>query len=252
MRGKFHTARKIYSQKGLISLLNEGAQYVFNQKIAPHTPRMYQSCNGVIIRNHTIGEILSPAYDTGGFRRPTFEDGLKQGAKNIIHPGDDVVVLGAGTGVVTTHVSRLSGEGGHVFAYEASIEMTRILKQTIARNRTTAPITINHAAVGEVHNAWGKLGEPKEYSVNDLPSTDVFVIDVEGAEIEILKRLPSCRGVVVESHGVLDASTNDIKKILIEKGFEIHSVMIAEPSRPEICEKNDVRIVVASKKNYES
>jgi precorrin-6B methylase 2 len=250
MREKVHRALEIYSQAGLISMLTEGIQYVFNQKVAPYTPRTYQLCNGVIIRNHKIGEILSSAYDTGGFRRPTYEDGLKQAVADMISTGDDVVVLGAGAGVVTTYVSRFAGESGHVFAYEASIEMVRILEETIDRNQTAASVDISHAAVGEVHSTWGELGDPEEYSVNDIPSADIFVIDVEGAEKDIIKNLPNCRGVIVETHGVLGSPTDEIKESLSKDGFEIRTVMIAEPSRTNICKKNDIRIVVASQDNH--
>ncbi|WP_253739104.1 hypothetical protein [Halohasta salina] len=240
-------AKKIYSESGLLALISRTFQFILNQKVAPCTPRIYQRCNKVTIRHHRIGEICSAEYDTGGFIRPTYEEGLRRGAQKVIQPGDDVTILGGGAGVVTTHASRYAGPNGSVRVFEASQEMVDVLEETIRRNRTSAPVEVNHAVVGDIEEVWGELGSPENVCTNELPSADVYIIDIEGAELEILNEIPQPRAVVVESHGVLEAPTNKVIGTLLERGYNIKTVGVAEPSREEVMNSKDVRVTVATK-----
>jgi len=247
MNTQLKKARKIYSESGLFSLIILTFQFILNQKVAPHTPRVFQRCNNVTIRHHHIGEILSSQYDTGGFIRPYYEEGLRKGAQKAIEPGDDVIILGGGAGVVTIYASRFAGPNGSVRVFEASKEMVSVLYGTIRRNRISAPVEVDHTIVGDIEEVWGDLGSPKKIRTNELPSADVYIIDIEGAELGVLEDLPQCRAVVVESHGVLGAPTNKVIETLLQLEFKIKTVQVAEPSREEIMDSKDVRVTVATR-----
>lgn len=247
MIGRLTKAKRILSDSGLSSLISESVQFVFNQKIAPNTPQMYQICNGIIIKYNRLGEIISSEYDTGGFRRPLYEEALRNGAEQVIQPGDSVTILGGGAGVVTVYASRYAGSNGNLQVFEASTEMIEVLQETINRNRSCAPIQIHHAIVGELYEAWGQVGERNHVSITDFPASDIYIIDIEGAELNVIKDLPDCRAVVVESHGALGSPTNQVINNLSNRGFKIKSVGVAEPSRVSIMNEKDIKVTVATR-----
>jgi hypothetical protein len=74
---------------------------------------------------------------------------------------------------------------------------------------------------------------------SEVPLGDVYVLDCEGSETDILLHdVPDT--VIVETHGCFGAPTDDIRGILDEKGFNIEHVGDVNADR-------DIRVLVGTR-----
>jgi len=218
--------------------------HVIHRVIIPSTPRVHQKCNGIDIWKYRWGEHLHPDYPSENRHRPDYEGGLREVVDEHVNPGDDVCVVGAGAGVITVHASRAAGRNGCVYAFEASEEMIGVAQKTADKNHTKAPIQFIHATVGSSGKVWRGDTDVNVFPVSELPTADICIIDVEGAELDIIPLLPSYPTVAIESHGLFDSPTEIVAEHLEKSGYDIIDRLISEPGQKEMCLEDDVRIIV--------
>jgi FkbM family methyltransferase len=149
------------------------------------------------------------------------------GLARAIRPGDRVLELGVGLGIITALAARAAGPSGIVRAYEANATLIPDTLAFFAVNRITTVDLVNAVLVPEANPAprhfhlagsfaesslMGADGrnpqgmvEVKAECLAEVLATfrpDVLICDIEGAEAELLSALPSStlRAAVVEMH----------------------------------------------------
>lgn len=135
----------------------------------------------------------------------------------IVKPGDVVWDVGANIGMFAVAASARAGSKGRVFAFEPDTWLVRLLRRTSAlQPDTQAPISVVPVAVASgvsirsfsiaarsrASNALSEYGRSQaggvaeqhlvpafnlDWLATQFPTPDVLKIDVEGAEIEVLK-----------------------------------------------------------------
>lgn len=187
----------------------------YNSFVRPYLPRTSALRSRVVVP------------DSGGVldlhkTEPRAEGGLVAGTATI-RAGDEVVVVGAGHGVVTTWAARMVGDSGHVFAYEGADEQADTARNTVAANGLSERVTLKTAVVGSDINVYGE-GEVSDEVIPpaDLPACDVLILDCEGAELAILRGIDQRpRVVLVEVHpDLLDSSGQPVADWLAEQDYE--------------------------------
>lgn len=149
------------------------------------------------------------------------------GLSQVIRPGDRVLELGAGLGIITALAARAAGPTGRVRAYEANLSLLPDTQAFFSANEVTnvdlvhavlvpetdpAPRTLHIAEsfvesslLGvEGRNPQGSTTVPAQSLAYVLAEfrPDVLICDIEGAEAELLPALPpsTLRAAVVELH----------------------------------------------------
>lgn len=243
----FQKAYDFWKTNGTFALIVGVARYIAYQVVRPRSPRVRSRRNRVLARQARLVDLLLPRHQ---FHDSHYEEALCDAVTKYVSEGDRVLELGAGVGVVTVYASRAAGNSGNVVSYEASPEMLAIAEETIENNWTAAQVNFHHAIVGEPKQIWGNPDQLTEHmALSDLPSADVYVIDIEGSEVSIVSELQSPHTVMVESHGYLDSPTNCVKESLRNNGYEIVSIRLAEPNKPQMCKEKDIRVVVGTRKD---
>jgi len=199
--------------------------------------------------------------------RPKFEDlarflfsetVAKWEPLSLIQPkeGETLVDLGANVGYYTLKLSPLVGNNGKIIAIEADPESCEILKKNCILNKFSN-IRIHNIAITEkkgqvrlyksdIHSGTNSIFSNKGRSdtnyitipsttLNDLldesyPVIDWMKIDVEGAELKVLKgckkTLEKTKKIIIELHEHILMNNNekpqDILEILQQSGFKIH------------------------------
>lgn len=179
---------------------------------------------GLTVRTRRTGmnsDVLLLLYE-GLYERPE-TDGLAR----TIRPGDRILELGGGLGIITALSARAAGPSGTVRSYEANPKLIPDTKAFLAANGISTVDLINAVLVPDdnpsprqLHIAGsfaessllGAEGRNPKGSV-DVPAhslavvladfrPDVLICDIEGAEAELLPALPqsSLRAAVVELH----------------------------------------------------
>lgn len=138
-----------------------------------------------------------------------------------VRPGDRVVEIGTGVGVVSLLCNRLAGPG-NVTSYEANAALEPIIRENFALNglqprlRLSA-VTVDGAPISFYRNAnvvsssiYDRGLEAEQVTVESEPidkvltqeQATVLVMDVEGAEIALLGSadLSGLREIIVELH----------------------------------------------------
>jgi precorrin-6B methylase 2 len=143
------------------------------------------------------------------------EEQLMESIRNYLTSGENVVLIGAGTGASSVCAARQVGSDGMVSAYEASKNAVSTCKETYQLNKVEHIANCKHAVVEtEIHVA-GSSSNAEQLSATDLPNCDALVMDCEGAEKDILKNMSQHPNkIIVETHSHFNSSTNDIKKTL--------------------------------------
>lgn len=150
------------------------------------------------------------------------EAGLINGMSTV-RSGDTITLVGAGNGVSTTWAARLTGESGHVFAYEGANEQVDIARQTVKANNVSKCVTVKNAVVGTAVDVYGDGEVSKNVEPpTDLPKSDVLVLDCEGAEYDILTRLEELpRAIVVEVHPAKLDSNSSVYDWLVDNNYSV-------------------------------
>jgi len=146
---------------------------------------------------------------------PEYKRGLIRAIRD--NCGDrSVTVVGLGRGVSTVHCLRAGAT--RVDAFEASASMIDVAEQTFAAcpYDPTERVTVHHNVVGEAVEIYGE-GVGDHVPVDELPANDVLVLDCEGAERSILKRLSNDRlgsAAIVETHPERGVPTDETRERL--------------------------------------
>lgn len=164
----------------------------------PFTPRI-GVYNGVAVRD-------KPRF-CGRDHEPEHKQLLSQTALDESEPGDRVVVVGGGRGVVPTVLSRADRD---VIVFEAAAEMVDRLAETQRLNSVSFEVA--HALVGSDIEVYGDYSKAVSISPDELAG-DLLVLDCEGSEKDILP-VDGFESVVVETHPRFGAPTKDVQDIL--------------------------------------
>ena len=180
--------------------------------------------------------------------RPNYESALVYGLSKATLSGDRVLIVGGGYGITAVLAARLSQCKGRVTVYEASSLQTEICKSVFNRNTESGTISISNKVVGKAISVLGGIDDAvTTIAPQDLPECDVLQLDCEGAEHLILSSMTiRPRDVLVETHGHLGAPTQKIAEILIDLGYEVRDLGLAEIDFMEACLENDIRVLWAS------
>ena len=141
--------------------------------------------------------------------------------ERVVLPGDRVLEIGAGIGLVSLVATRLCGEG-HVFSYEANPDLEPVIRKNYRLNGWTPDLTMravtsdgrdlpffrssNVVSSSVVdRNLAGDRIVVESLAINDLidehrPS--VVIMDVEGSEVDLLSTadLSRVRILIAEMH----------------------------------------------------
>lgn len=207
----------------LISLLNEHIDY-------PSTPVVIQARGaGGLFEINNYREFIQQLI----YFRGSYEVRETRLFKQLLRPGDTVVDIGANIGWFTLVASRQVSTNGKVISFEPSSTVYRQLQRTISLNNLTNVVTErlalsdeNGIAVleGTQHNAgegsivgWltrEDVSQAKEavetmrfdtyYESQNLGHTKLLKIDVEGAEMKVLRgmervlKAKACKYLLIE------------------------------------------------------
>jgi len=131
-------------------------------------------------------------------------------------------VIGGGRGISSILCAEHAYPGGTVDVFEASVDQCRDIRTAVEYHGSGDRVTVHHAAIGEIRNAYGRVAEPTRLAPADLPSMDVLVMDCEGAERTVLDELyERPRAIVVETHGCFDSPTDVIMEELEQMGYTV-------------------------------
>lgn len=233
------SAVSVYRNQGPRQLVLSGISFVSEVFSLPREPADY---NGV--------EVLagSPLYRLLGISpdRPTYEDGIVGSLRSYLTGGEDVVVVGGGWGVSTVVAAECVGETGHVYTYEGSKRNKKRVEETVRLNDVADRTTVRHAVVGEPVSLHGEQGGAERLGPNDLPDADVYVLDCEGSEIDILEpSLPGPAVIIVETHGMYDAPPGDVENILLDGNYEIMERTVADSAKRDFCQRKGIIVLTA-------
>lgn len=179
-----------------------------------------------------------------------YEQTLIGALQSEIRVGDRVTVVGGGEGVTAVVAAQAVGETGSVVCFEGSGWGVRKVMATGIRNKVSRRLTVKHAVVGKAMNVYGDPGQLSTLVVApaELPESDVLELDCEGAEIVILRNMTiRPRVIAVETHGFYGAPTVVVKELLEELDYTVEEWGIAEPRLSEICETNDIRVLLGKR-----
>lgn len=171
-----------------------------------------------------------------------------------IENGDVIIDVGANVGIFTVKARKEAGDSGLVCSIEPSSQNIELLKKNIALHNLLSRVKIVPKAVGSSQGKSkflitpisgqhgfgndGNLGEKqkvKEIEVDvdtldiilqelNVQKIDLLKIDVEGAELEVLRgaeeTLKITRNVAMELH--YEGEEEEVKRFLKEKGFVVN------------------------------
>lgn len=140
---------------------------------------------------------------------PLHKKALCQAALEVTSPGDEVITVGGGRGVLAT---KLASAGREVKVYEAASEMIDVLEETRALNDVF--FEVEHAVVGSALDVYGTMEGAEVVTPSSL-SGNTLVLDCEGAEADILPA-PGFEKYVVETHPSFNAPTGKVLELLDE------------------------------------
>lgn len=176
-----------------------------------------QMLNGVLVRD-TNAKLFDKLIG-----RRYYEEHEVDLLQKHARPGDTIIDVGAGLGVTTVHASKIAGDGGKVYAYEASERSVDKIHMAITDNPTNAEIEVIHGAVGEAKKVRYDEGtDAPIVDPSELPDCDVLMLDCEGAELPILREMSILpRVVIVETHAHLKSPASKVIEELENRGYRV-------------------------------
>jgi FkbM family methyltransferase len=153
--------------------------------------------------------------------------------------------IGANIGFFTLIAARMVGAQGHVFAFEPQPRARQMLERNIAHNRFKNVSVIPYAVGASTGRAYlavnSRLGHATAHFADEghpvdvvaiddvvggLRPPDVVKIDVEGAEVEVLRGLHEtieryAPVIICELHG---ANRSASEEILLNHGYSVEGI----------------------------
>ena len=243
--------------KGLIAYLSAGTIRQDPFRLLPRrvryeieglvAPRRLQELRRFTVDRGRIVMWASPA-DTVGrnlYLHGAFEWATTLALRALVRPGDVFVDAGAHIGTYTLLAARLAGPTGRVLAFEPDDRNRALLERNVVENRA-ATVTISECALWSEDAELalvaspdaGNSGMPSLMRDGDGPTVqcrtldsaldacDVMKIDVEGAEVELLRGADR----ILDGHQpsiVLEVSDDLPLQLLRDAGYQIYG-MVAE------------------------
>lgn len=241
-------AIKFLREEGASELIKEGVPYVFNNSIGPLLlSKPIASYNGVDVNTRRYFDLIAPWRDYQN--KPYYEYALVAGIEKYVEEGDSVVIVGGGWGVTALKAAQNVGNSGKVTVYEGSEKEVNHIRETIELNNVSGRVDIIHGIVGEKISLRGEEGDASCVSPEQLPECDVLELDCEGAEVGILENLTiQPRVILVESHGMLDASSSRVEELVNNLSYSVKSKEVAGRVRKDYCKNNDIYVIAAVQK----
>jgi len=215
-------------------------QAVYDRFFRTHLPRKIGVFNGVAVRHPKLLDKKDENW--------AHKEGMVKGIDQVIDPGDTVIEVGSGMGILTVRAARATTRLGKVYSYEAGEDRVSWARETVELNDVESWVSITHGLVEGGDVVWGEMGDPEQLSVEDLPDCDVLITDCDGGEKPILNALTPETipdAVVIESHGMHDSPTDWVEKQLDTLGLTVDSIRSASPETPP---NEDNMAVVANQK----
>lgn len=202
-------------------------QNVYDQFFRPYLPRKIGVFNGVAVRHPKLFDKKDENW--------SHKTGMVKAIDQAVDPGDTVVEVGSGMGVLTVRAARATTKYGMVYGYEAGKDRVSQALETVQLNDVEEWVSVTHGLVEGGDVVWGEMGDPKQIPVENLPSCDVLVTDCDGGEKPILdsfnpETIPDT--VVIESHGMHGSPTEWVQDRLNELGLTIKKIRPASSGTP--------------------
>lgn len=211
VQGEESSARRMVPDRGR---LLAAVRRAYNRTVREHLPRKLGLYNGVVSR--------APRLLDATDHLPGYKAELVRAIRESVGDGDSVVVVGGGKGVAPVVAAEEAGDGGNVVTYEAGRDGVAVVREAIRLNGVTG--RVEHAVVATPGVVRGE-SSARRVAVADLPAHDVLVLDCDGAELAILRALAERddrpRRVVVETHGELGCSTEEVRAALTDVGYAV-------------------------------
>lgn len=196
------------------------------------------------VRIPFVPQIITPNIERP-LRNSRYEGGECATARKIIRPGDRVLELGGGLGLVST-ICALEPGTEHVTCVEANPELVPLIRETHRLNGVSNVTIINAVATRDMEEPvtfyqradfWASSMEPasRPYrssaivparAIASLLSEvrpTILIADIEGAELGLLDEadLDGLRAILFELHPKVygDEGVQSIVSVLAEKGF---------------------------------
>jgi antitoxin (DNA-binding transcriptional repressor) of toxin-antitoxin stability system len=224
LKQKFKRANEIRSTEGYSELLKKSIGFMYRISIRKRLPTSdYYTNAGIPVREKKPLDPIIPGINYSD--NPDHEYALVSELLDHVKEGDDIVIVGAGSGTTTIIAANQATESRTVIAFEGSESRVQQARNTIAINGMQNKCKVRHAIVGPpIHLPSVKEDESDttRLSPEQLPECDVLELDCEGAEKQILEKLditPRC--IIVETHPVCDSGPKEIRRILDGKGYKI-------------------------------
>ena len=189
-----------------------------------------------IDRKRLVPEVVRALY------RERYEDREAALVSEKITPGDRVLEIGAGIGFVTLLCAQRCGED-QVLAYEANPQNEALIRRNFVLNRLSPRLRIrgvavkhgehvlfvepNHLSTGFINRGNGARRYIKCDAIGDVVrefQPNCLVMDVEGAEIELLPATPlqDISKIILETHSriVGEPAIRDLHNHLTAQGFD--------------------------------
>lgn len=200
---------------------------LYNNFVRERLPRKRKVLNGVVTKKARFFDLTTV--------NNTYEGPLIRSIREFVRPTDTCLIIGGGWGVSTVVAARITDD---VIVYEGSLDQVSHVEDTLKLNAVHEKVDIRRGLVtGEGRFYGNRAADPVD--PEDLPNSNVLVMDCEGAEVDILRRITmEPRTLVVESHGHFGAPTDEVTDILQERGYEIVRI---EPES----EETDVMVITA-------
>jgi len=156
---------------------------------------------------------------------PDHEYALVSELREWTELGDNICVVGAGSGTTSVVAANQTTEAGSVIAFEGNTSRVEQARNTIGLNGVEQWCEVRHAIVGPAIPL-PSLDEgdirSKNYLRMNFQIAMSLELDCEGAEKNILKGMEiQPRLIIVETHPELNSEPENISTILKGRGYKI-------------------------------
>lgn len=150
-------------------------------------------------------------------------------------PGDKVLVFGGGRGLAAVVAARRVLPSGQVIVFEAAREQCKRTEATANFNGLSDYVEVRQRLVGSNVDVWGDYSAAQQLGPDNLPGSDIWVIDIEGGEADLLEGSVKAgiswpEKVIIETHPHKEASPSKVRDILKDSGA-VKNIRLIEISK---------------------